>query len=211
MAPIRQPPPPPLLPRDAPAAPLPRTLELAKISSPPRGAKMTPTAKRSGRTVFGVRIGLQARTRSGFVPAREATSTYCQAFSRCCRKAVSAHGAGQRVAPCLSGRVRRAGGEAWVGGTFGSSGLFLLAGRIILVDGARHGGGSGGGGGAFSGRGWGSKSCCTRGACGKRLSGSAAQPCGAAAKCYVSPRGVQRVSSPRGSLFLSCSFLHHLD
>lgn len=36
------------------------------------GAKMTPTAKKSGRTVFGVRIG-------------------CHAFSRCCRKALSAH------------------------------------------------------------------------------------------------------------------------
>lgn len=46
------------------------TCELAYRSSPPMGAKMTPTAKKSGRTVFGVRMG-------------------CQAFSRCCRKAVS--------------------------------------------------------------------------------------------------------------------------
>jgi hypothetical protein len=35
------------------------------------GAKMTPTAKKRGRTVFGVRMG-------------------CHAFKRCCRKALSA-------------------------------------------------------------------------------------------------------------------------
>jgi hypothetical protein len=46
------------------------TCELAHSNSPPSGAKMTPTAKNSGRTVLGVRMG-------------------CQAFRRCCRKAVS--------------------------------------------------------------------------------------------------------------------------
>jgi len=46
------------------------TLELAYSSSPPIGAKMTPTPNRSGRTVLGVRMG-------------------CQAFRRCWRKAVS--------------------------------------------------------------------------------------------------------------------------
>jgi len=46
------------------------TVALAQSSSPPIGAKMMPTAKKSGKTVLGVRIG-------------------CHAFSRCCRKAVS--------------------------------------------------------------------------------------------------------------------------
>lgn len=46
------------------------TCELAHSSRPPSGAKMTPTAKNSGSTVLGVRMG-------------------CQAFKRCCRKAVS--------------------------------------------------------------------------------------------------------------------------
>lgn len=34
------------------------TKELAQRSSPPIGAKTIPMAKKSGRTVFGVRIGL---------------------------------------------------------------------------------------------------------------------------------------------------------
>lgn len=46
------------------------TVELAHSRRPPMGAKMTPTAKNSGRTVLGVRMG-------------------CHAFSRCCRNALS--------------------------------------------------------------------------------------------------------------------------
>ena len=46
------------------------TVELAHNSTPPMGAKMTPTAKKSGSTVLGVKMG-------------------CQAFSRCWRKALS--------------------------------------------------------------------------------------------------------------------------
>jgi hypothetical protein len=70
------------------------TLELAYSSSPPIGAKMTPTPNRSGRTVLGVRMG-------------------CQAFRRCWRKAVSilhhqrchfqAQCAGSRLADVLGG------------------------------------------------------------------------------------------------------------
>lgn len=46
------------------------TVELAHSRTPPMGAKMMPTAKKSGRTVLGVRMG-------------------CQAFNRCWRKALS--------------------------------------------------------------------------------------------------------------------------
>lgn len=46
------------------------TVELAHSSTPPMGAKRTPTAKKSGSTVLGVKMG-------------------CQAFSRCWRKALS--------------------------------------------------------------------------------------------------------------------------
>ena len=70
------------------------TFELAYSSSPPIGAKMTPTPNRSGRTVLGVRMG-------------------CHAFRRCWRKAVSvlhhqrchfqAHCAGSRLADVLGG------------------------------------------------------------------------------------------------------------
>lgn len=38
-----------------------RTKLLAQSSRPPMGAKMMPTAKKSGSTVFGVKIGLQCR------------------------------------------------------------------------------------------------------------------------------------------------------
>jgi hypothetical protein len=44
----------------------------------PMGAKRIPMIRRVGRTVFGVRIG-------------------CQAFSRCCLKAVSMKGGQERV------------------------------------------------------------------------------------------------------------------
>lgn len=56
------------------------------------GAKMTPTMKKSGRTVFGVRMGLQAGQWLGAGVADLPLSvfcTYCHAFKRCCRNAVS--------------------------------------------------------------------------------------------------------------------------
>lgn len=55
------------------------------------GAKMMPMEKKRGRTVFGVRIGLVCGQRRGFAPweVRSSSTTYCHAFSRCCRKAVS--------------------------------------------------------------------------------------------------------------------------
>jgi len=67
-----------------------RTVELAHNSNPPMGANMMPTAKKMGRTVFGVRMGLR---RVNFEPRRaRLRATYCHAFNLCCRKAVSGRG-----------------------------------------------------------------------------------------------------------------------
>lgn len=64
----------------------PRTVVLAHNNSPPIGANIMPTAKKIGRTVLGVRIGLR------FVSIKTVLVddwTHCHAFRRCCRKAVS--------------------------------------------------------------------------------------------------------------------------
>lgn len=55
------------------------------------GAKMMPIEKKSGRTVLGVRIGLVCGQRCVSAPweFRPSSTTYCHAFSRCCRNAVS--------------------------------------------------------------------------------------------------------------------------
>ena len=76
------------------------TIELAHNSNPPMGANKMPTVKKSGSTVFGVRIGLDSTQDSRQLPllrppgryrkvAYWRTTTYCHAFSRCCRNAVS--------------------------------------------------------------------------------------------------------------------------
>ena len=51
------------------------------------GAKIIPMAKKSGRTVFGVRMGLGSRCQLDESETKE--KSYCHAFNRCCRKAVS--------------------------------------------------------------------------------------------------------------------------
>lgn len=55
------------------------------------GANMMPTRKKSGRTVFGVKMGLSRRSQC-CCPSTESLwlHTYCHAFNRCCRNAVSA-------------------------------------------------------------------------------------------------------------------------
>lgn len=56
---------------------------------------MKPRMKKSGSTVFGVRIGLRGGIISELWMNREGRGrykcwgTYCQAFNRCCLKAVS--------------------------------------------------------------------------------------------------------------------------
>ena len=70
------------------------TMSLAYSSSPPIGAKMIPTMKKIGKTVLGVRMGLCrlfSRWSAGrrCYWSRRSQATYCHAFSRCCRKAVS--------------------------------------------------------------------------------------------------------------------------
>ncbi len=68
------------------------TCALAHSNKPPIGAKIMPIAKKRGRTVFGVRIGLDSRfsfTATAATTCVPERSTHCQAFSRCCRKAVS--------------------------------------------------------------------------------------------------------------------------
>lgn len=42
-----------------------QTCALAQINRPPIGANITPTAKKSGRTVLGVRMGLGAAVSGG--------------------------------------------------------------------------------------------------------------------------------------------------
>lgn len=59
------------------------------MSSPPMGAKMTPTMKKSGRTVFGVRIGLSQCQPEFVLEFKVSAQTHCHAFRRCCLKAVS--------------------------------------------------------------------------------------------------------------------------
>ena len=70
------------------------TWALAHIRIPPRGANMMPTMKKSGKTLFGVRIGLfEERLRSLVIEynrnGKHQSSTHCHAFKRCWRKAVS--------------------------------------------------------------------------------------------------------------------------
>lgn len=56
------------------------------------GANMIPTAKKSGSTVLGVRIGLvQCMSAYGIHDAPEGTPTHCHAFNRCCLNAESVH------------------------------------------------------------------------------------------------------------------------
>ncbi len=52
---------------------------------------MIPRVKKSGKTVFGVRIGLHEPMLTVYVPVYLGLfgDTYCQAFNRCCLKAVS--------------------------------------------------------------------------------------------------------------------------
>jgi hypothetical protein len=83
------------------------TVELAHRSTPPIGAKMTPTAKKRGRTVFGVRIG-------------------CQAFRRCCRKALSVH-CRQCSVPCAPFACCLLGGLRLFCFSTGSSWLLLAS------------------------------------------------------------------------------------
>ena len=70
------------------------TWALAYNRSPPIGANMIPTTKKRGKTVLGVRIGLRQSVLAGVVRKRYLAlrTTYCQAFNRCCRKAVSRMG-----------------------------------------------------------------------------------------------------------------------
>lgn len=80
------------------------TMALAQSKSPPIGAKMMPTAKKSGRTVLGVSIGLDPG-QSMLNPRMSLSlpgSPYCHAFSLCWRNAVSAS-AGESVQECGSG------------------------------------------------------------------------------------------------------------
>jgi hypothetical protein len=64
------------------------TLALAHNSRPPMGANMIPMAKKMGRTVLGVRIGLAGV--SAGISWIGLWRTDCHAFNLCCRKAVSA-------------------------------------------------------------------------------------------------------------------------
>lgn len=64
------------------------TLALAHSNRPPMGAKMMPIAKRIGRTVLGVRMGLRLDvSRDGSVlyycMVRRRGNTHCHAFKRC--------------------------------------------------------------------------------------------------------------------------------
>lgn len=53
------------------------------------GANMTPTMKKSGSTVLGVRMGLLRMVSCRGCWLSEVLHTYCHAFNRCCLKAVS--------------------------------------------------------------------------------------------------------------------------
>lgn len=61
------------------------------MRTPPIGAKRTPTIKKRGRTLLGVKIGLWRRQRAniGRQTSQGGHKAHCQAFNRCCRKAVS--------------------------------------------------------------------------------------------------------------------------
>ena len=67
------------------------TRSLAMSRTPPMGANMTPMMKKSGRTVFGVKMGLSPRGQCWCPVSICALHTYCHAFSRCWRNAVSVH------------------------------------------------------------------------------------------------------------------------
>lgn len=64
---------------------------------------MIPMAKKSGRTVFGVRIGLRNDYQPRFAPEPRshvvALATHCQAFNRCCLNAVSVGFANRQHVP----------------------------------------------------------------------------------------------------------------
>jgi len=58
------------------------------------GANMIPMAKKRGRTVFGVKIGLsndgqRSSTTTVAEHRKSMRGTHCHAFNRCCRNAVS--------------------------------------------------------------------------------------------------------------------------
>lgn len=67
------------------------TSELAHINRPPIGAKMIPMIKKKGNTLLGVKIGLHKSQRTSLLTVLS-WMTYCQAFRRCWRNAVSATG-----------------------------------------------------------------------------------------------------------------------
>jgi hypothetical protein len=70
---------------------IPLTIALDQSRRPPIGAKTMPTAKKSGRTVFGVSMGLKdVNVRSVNLESSMSEPTYCHAFNLCWRKAVSA-------------------------------------------------------------------------------------------------------------------------
>ena len=97
------------------------TVELAHSRTPPMGAKMTPTAKNSGSTVLGVKMG-------------------CHAFSRCCLKALSVHYHQLTCALTLSNVIRRL--TRWSPALLLLLGLLLAFARTVIIrlqlHGSRH-------------------------------------------------------------------------
>lgn len=85
------------------------------------GANMMPTAKKRGRTVFGVRMGLMARFSNPFQCITH-DNTHCHAFNRCCRKAVSRYNCQQAVV----------GGACWLGCLLGGRLLFCFCSSFLV-------------------------------------------------------------------------------
>ena len=121
------------------------------------GANMMPTMKKSGRTVFGVRMGLSPRGQCWCSLSMRALHTYCHAFSRCWRNAVSVHASvllcfSLRAQPRPQSRLTRGPSALGLLGVFAVrvlagyrvAGLHLLglrhAGRIRAVPQRRVGG-----------------------------------------------------------------------
>ena len=117
------------------------TCALAHSSRPPIGANIMPTAKKRGRTVLGVRIGLTPSAPTSSLPAlSDAIQTYCQAFNLCCRKAVSTSSQkrGQEGgAHVVNGVGRMGGNHTWGPPALDFLVAFLV--RILRIDRVRMG------------------------------------------------------------------------
>jgi hypothetical protein len=70
------------------------TKELAQRRTPPMGANMTPTIKKRGRTLLGVKIGLEklAQRKDRYI-----IQSHCHAFNLCWRNAVSKPSVKRRI------------------------------------------------------------------------------------------------------------------